>query len=433
MKKFIQHLFMWVFAPISLALTLSSCDKNERTLIVPDASSIPLEEMAQIMSELPLEKEQLQEVYDAVSSSSTNGYDEEYMMTDLLSCPGAGVGDIGSKALSYRVGRASRPLGLAAAGECVAVHSNAALSPKTYAKPLREMLVEHLKQRSATKADGAAEVEAYLNSLAESDLQIYWPYSEQWDGESYPIVTFDPGNGAESNYGYVVKFDQSGAKVMETVVVDENTAMSRPVWVINRNDDARFTPITEIPELKSALGVSACAAESGLSTVKQGGAASTSEQKSLYIRSFRMNQHYDSWFGGASEFFIKCGAISGLRVASDEDLRLYRPEVTDFMVVVKRHQKGLSIPLDVLLVSDYTEQLDKLAFLIIEDDGGETKSWKCSMVIKYKSKSTGIELEIPYKDRDDIVWRGQLARSFLTEKQINEGNFAGVTVKFEYR
>ena len=45
-----------------------------------------------MLSSLPLGTEQLREVYDAVCSSSDNGYDEEYMMADLLTVPGAGVG-----------------------------------------------------------------------------------------------------------------------------------------------------------------------------------------------------------------------------------------------------------------------------------------------------------------------------------------------------
>ena len=57
--------------------------------------------------------------------------------------------------------------------------------------------------------------------------------------------------------------------------------------------------------------------------------------------------------------------------------------------------------------------MEKIAFLVVEDDGGTTTSWKCSATVKYNSKSYGFELEIPYKDKDDIVWRGQLTRNLM--------------------
>lgn len=392
------------FRPIRLLLftyfSLCACTKqNETSSISPN--SLPLEEMAMILSELPLAEEHLQEVFDAVASSSTNGYDEEYMMTDLLSSPGAGVGDPGSKAAIHLSSRG------------ITVEPRA--DKRKYSKPIRDLLAEHLATRLSTKSS-ETDVQAYLDQLSASDLQIYWPYSETWDAQTAPIISFDPGNGAESNYGYVLDISENGAKVVEKVIVDENTAKIRPVWIINRNDDADFIPIQqEIPDLPR---------------IEQ---FTEEEHEALYLRSFTMHQHYDSWFGGASEFIVKCGAVDGFRANTDAELKLYRPGVTDLMVVVKRNKLGVSIPLDALLISDYTPQMDQMAFMIIEDDGGELKSWKCTAVVKIKSKSTGIELEIPYRENDDLVWRGQLAYSFVSDKRIVSANFSGVTVKFERR
>ena len=83
------------------------------------------------------------------------------------------------------------------------------------------------------------------------------------------------------------------------------------------------------------------------------------------------------------------------------------------MVVVKRNQIGKKLPISTVLLSSYTEQMEDIAFMIIEDDGGTTTSWKCSATVKYNSKSYGFDLEIPYKDKDDIVWRGPLSRKML--------------------
>ena len=58
-----------------------------------DSTYIALEEVAHLLSELPLSYQQFNEVYQAVTSSSGNGYDEEYTMKNLFESPGAGVGD----------------------------------------------------------------------------------------------------------------------------------------------------------------------------------------------------------------------------------------------------------------------------------------------------------------------------------------------------
>jgi len=340
-----------------------------------DPGKVSLSDIAKLISSLPIGEEQLGEVYDAVHSSSSNGYDEEYMMSDLFSSPGKGVGDSGTKATTYNT-------------------------------PLRELITEYLTRQNATKA-GAVDVEKYINSIIESEAQIYWPFAEDWDGASFPIVTFDPGYGAESNYGYEIRIGSNGATVVDSVFVNEAVAMERPVWVINTNDDSSFTPYDMYLPSKAA----------------------TNTGKQLFLQDLTLLRNYDSWFGGASEVFVKCGSASGFNASTDEDLKLYHASLTDFMIVVKRKDIGKKIPFEALLVSDYTSQIDKIAFFMIEDDGGTTTSWKCSATVRYNSKSYGFDIEIPYKDKDDIIWRGQLSNSFFKEGEV-QGRFGDAVVTF---
>ncbi len=377
-----------------------------------------LSDVAKMLSELPIDREHLSEVHDAVSSSSGNGYDEEYTMNDLFSSPGAGVGDAQSPT------RAS-----------------------SYSRPLKELFADYLSSRYATRA-GASDVQEYLDALSESDMQIYWPYSDGWDGETFPIVTFDPGYGAESNYGYEIRYDSSGLRVVDSVLVTESVAMSRPVWVINRNSDSAFTPLdlfveesaascADIRTDESAVTPAGVLPEESTVTLADVSPEDTDDTdgkgKMLLLRSFKALRNYDSWFAGASEFFIKCGAVDGFRAATDDELRLYTPSVTDFMLVVKRSQIGYAMPLNVMLLTDFTSQMEKIAFAIMEDDGGKTTSWKCEAVVKYKSKSFGFTLDIPYKDKDDIVWRGQLSADYLSSSRFVSGRFGDVEVTFELR
>lgn len=387
------------FSMLALAIAGAACDEyvNEmpepvaprQEIILTDSTGtvLPaptLRDIAKAISELPMRQEQLNEVYEAVSASSGNGYDEEYMMSDLFLAPGSGVG-------SDPAGRATKAV--------------------EYRTPLRDMLRDYFTAKFATKA-GAADIEAYINSLIESDAQIYWPYSEDWDGRTYPIVTFDPGYGAESNYGYEIRFDASGARVVDSVFVDEKIAEERPVWVINTNDDSAFTPLDMFLDSRETKATNA-----------------SQPMKTLYLEDFMMRRNFDSWFGGASEFFIKCGSASGFKAKTDDELRLYNPEVTDFMIVVKRKQVMEQVAVDAVLVTDFTPQIEKIAFMIIEDDGGTTTSWKCSASAKYQSKTYGFDLDLPYKDKDDIAWRGQLAAEYFQEGETT-GKFGDVWVTF---
>ncbi len=373
--------------PLGLLL-LGACDPVVTDRPAGPEALLTMSDLAKIISELPLEQEHLQEVYDAVNSSSGNGYDEEYTMDRLFTSPGSGVGERGASTKAV-----------------------------AYATPLRELFADYFRSRSETKA-GAADVEAYVNALRDSDMQIYWPYSEDWDQETFPVVTFDPGDGAKTNYGYMLGFDDSGAHVVDSVLVTEELARERPVWVINRNADSAYTPVTLLDY----------DSPSAVRTVQE---AKAKGKKMLTIKDFTMARHFDSWFAGASEFFIRCGAVDGFKAKTDDELKQYSPSVTDFMIVVKRKFVKCKVPFNAILLTDFTDQIEQLAFMIIEDDGGTTTSWKCNAMVKYNSKSYGFEVELPYRDKDDIVWRGYLDRSFFTDSSLIKGRFGDVTVTFE--
>jgi hypothetical protein len=237
-----------------------------------DSIFIELEEVAQVFAMLPLESSHLEEVFDAVSSSSENGYDEEYTMKNLFECPGSGVGDELTR------------------------------SSKTYAMPLRDMIEEYMCSGRFTKATTDTEVDDYLQSLMESDVQIYWPFSEDWDGMSLPIITFDPEDGSEVNYGYRLTVSDDGFRRVEEVLVDEEMACKEPVWIVNRNSDAGYTSLEmlrrEDPDWGEGGGNIIVRPRECVQTKSGEG------YKTLVLRDFKMNRNFDSWFAGASEFFV---------------------------------------------------------------------------------------------------------------------------------
>ena len=359
---------------------------------VPEAVKISVDSVARLLSALPIGTEQVGEVHDAVSSSSANGYDEEYTMKDLFTAPGAGVGD------------------------------GATRTGSSYLTPLRDLLRDHLASSlPVTTAEG--EVEEYVRLLEDSGLQIYWPYSEEWDGKTLPVITFDPSNGAEVNVGYRLRED--GSPGIEEVVVDEEMAMDTPVWVVNRNDDSDYTPVEMLrrqdPEWDGGGSV----------IVKP--SSYTGDVRTLVLKDITMRRNFDPWFAGASEFFVKCGRVEDFTASTEAELKLYSPQVSDFMIVVRRNQLNKKIPFNVVLVSQWTELMESIAFMIVEDDGGTRTEWKCSAVVKYNSKSYGFEVSLPFNTRDDIVWRGQLTGKYLEKYDGMTSRFGDVELTFQFQ
>ncbi len=400
--------------PVVLAVA-SACevvdnDMEKHVDTQNDSSYVALQEVASILSAVPLEGEHLYEVHSAVTSSSGNGYDEEYTVRDMFSVPGKGVGE------------------------------NQTRSTKIYDNPLKSLIENHVRSEAFTKSAGEARnAEDFLNALMSSDIQIYWPFSEDWDGSALPVITFDPEDGSEVNIGYRIEVDDDGSRRIREIAVDEDLARRNPVWVVNRNEDAEYTSLEILRREDENWGEGGGAiilepqsvSPSAVRSKTDGGAGDEAGGKTLILKEFTMKRNYDSWFAGASEFFVKVGSVEDFTATTEAEMKLYVPAVTDFMIVVKRSQVGKPQPFNAVLVSDWTDQMLNCAFLITEDDGGTRTDWNCTALVRVASKSYGVEMKIPFNSRDDIVWRGQLAAKWLQANSNVVGHFGDVDLTFE--
>ena len=390
---------------ISMTLALVSCEVVDNVAKPSegegDTTYVDLEKVAGILAAVPLMQTHLDEVHDAVSSSSGNGYDEEYTMRHLFGNPGAGVGDKDVR------------------------------SGSEYTDPLWKLIDRHVRSMAATKASGIDDPDMFLKMLTESDVQIYWPYSEQWNGKDMPVITFDPEDGARTNTGYRIKVEHDGSRHVEKVVVDEATAMEVPVWVVNRNTDSGYTSLEMLRREDPAWGEGGGAIIINPSKDRTSQVKSGSGMKTLVLKEFTMNRNYDSWFAGASEFFVKIGYLDNFTASTEAEMRLYNPMVTDFMIVVKRNQVGVPQPFNAILVTDWSDQVESCAFMITEDDGGTQTEWTSKAKVFVAGKSYGVEITIPLNIRDDVVWRGQLASRWFEESKDEAWPFGDVELTFD--
>ena len=393
---------------LAAVIAFPSCEildnDEDKHIMDKHQTHISLSEVSQILSSIPITQKQVREVYDAVTASSGNGYDEEYTMKNLFSAPGSGVGD-----------KATRAAG-------------------SYDQPLSRLIEEHVKSIAGTRSsvDMSVDrmgVDGFLQALEESDIQIYWPFSERHSSDRLPIITFDPEDGSEVNVGYRLIDNGDGFRHVEEVIVDEAMAEEYPVWVVNRNSDAGYSSLEMLRREDPDWG------EGGgdiiVNPKSHALKRSVTGSKTLILKDFIMKRNYDSWFAGASEFFVKVGAVEDFTASTEAELRLYSPSVTDFVIVVKRSQKGQPLPFNAVLVTDWSEQMTHCAFMITEDDGGTRTTWDCTALVRVASKSYGVEMKIPFNTRDDIVWRGQLASSWFEKNNNQTAHFGDVDLTFE--
>ena len=388
-----------LFGCLAGALAVTACersaplwnppaDEEEQTL------AFTLDEVARLLAAVPVGASQVAEVRDAVSASTGNGYDEEYPMRQVFEAPGAGIG------------------------------AEQATRVEAYPEPLRDLIAAEVRKQYGTRS---LDADAFLDALSESDVQIYWPFSDTFEKDEAPVITFDPGGEETKNVGWIRQDDGT----VEEVIVDEEMAQERPVWVINRNRDAEYQSLEmrrrENPEWGLGGGI--------LVRPKAGAAPATRagerDFKTLVLRSFKANRQFDSWFSGGSEVFCKCGAVEDFTATTEAELRLYSPSITDFLIVVRRKQVGKTLDFNAVLVSEWTGMLDNCAFMMTEDDGGTMTTWKCSAMVKYNSKSYGFEIELPLRTRDDIIWRGALTRTYIERNNGVTGHFGDVDLVLE--
>ena len=398
-----------ILSLLCLVVCLGSC---ERVDTVPDSGSedgiVRFEEVARILASLPMGQEQYGEVHDAVMSSAANGYDEEYTMKDLFAQPGSGVGDVATKAPS-----------------------------KSYSTPLRDMIEAYVTSTKSSPKSEDVDPQEFLDALKSSEVQIYWPYSEEWNGKQPPVVTFDPADGSETSTGYRLVEGKDGKRVLEEITVDEDYAKENPVWVVNRNTDSEHISLEMLrrqdPQWGAGGEIVIGKPSVSILDTKTSAADETEEVplRTLILKEFTPKRNFDIWLAGGSEFFCKIGSVEDFCASTEAEMKLYNPSITDFMVVVRRNQVGKVIPFNAVLVSKWTNQLDSCAFMLVEDDGGTRTSWKCSAEVKVQSKTYGFNIEIPFRSNDDIVWRGQLSAKYLEKYSGTTGHFGDVDITFE--
>lgn len=112
-------------------------------------------------------------------------------------------------------------------------------------KIIKDFILDNI---TSNKTKSTEDVTMVINNI-----EIYWPYSEDWDGVSQPVVVINKNSDdqfieADKVYAYKLTPNQGGTGYdVETIIVDEEYALKNPVWVINESD----VTLEEITNLKN--------------------------------------------------------------------------------------------------------------------------------------------------------------------------------------
>lgn len=420
---------------------LSSCAKDDKqTIEVSPQSEMPNvvspEQVAKMLLAVEIDDDVVREVFQATQISVDLGMDESYRFAEILDPNNTKI----CNAAQLTRSGTSRILG------------------------------DRLKNTLATRASlNKKEHIVDLALLEKSDVQIDWPYSENWDQKTTPVVAYVPDgieDAEDYNPEYIWAYKQitrpDGTTQLDSLYINEEYAIENPVWIVNTNE-IRYK---ELPELSMGIRV----AENGICYPEKELIAQPvpdlvlgktpivwnpdpkpsrpilpkpTQKKvyTVYLGKFMASRQYDSWISGASEFVIQTGSINDFNLTDPDALMSLSPAITKYCIKIKRKdiKNKHWFEIHSVMASNWSENELSAAFMIHEDDGGGRRDQKFDIGLKIGSKTYGFNFSLFWKKRDDMVGNKVYKRDYIfSSNNYNDGNWyvdssGGVYWTMEYK
>ncbi|MBQ0150714.1 MAG: hypothetical protein KBT08_08905 [Bacteroidales bacterium] len=239
------------------------------------------------------------------------------------------------------------------------------------------MLLSKIKSVSAeTKSEN------FTNIFNDPTLQIYWPYSDNWDGVSLPTITYLPED-EDQNWNWGIKYMPGNDDVNSRIVmVDESYAITNPVWVINKN----VIPYEYIQTIRE-----------NASTHNQI-ITKSSDFHPWILDQVKMTKQYDGIFSAGNNVKITItippttGSLGGTNAVFFTILRKYA-KGDGTWVAINRTLNDNWIP------EQYTNHM-----LMVETDGGTEQTITFgNQISDGQGNVTTVSQSVTYEDEDDII------------------------------
>lgn len=374
----------------SLSLGLFSCSNADEPMTPQTPAGVSdksvnddTKAIADLMTSIPLSEDIVNEVFSAVSAGLENGIEESYYFADVMA--------ESSTKSATRSDNSGSNLG----------------------NELRRLLTS---TRSSAGVD--------TDILEYGDYQIYWPYSEDWDGKTKPVITFVPEDDSQLwNYGY-----RQTEEGIETIIVDEEFMEKNPVWIINKADIC----YNDLPNFNnnefSKNGVSYCPRTKLSNHEKTDNEPQTRSAGTpvytVYLGKLMSEHQYDKVWSGGSEFAIRMGAIEHMDLTTEDQVKSENARINYVRVcrsrkdIKKRRWAELT---GCVLSSDWQPSENNAAFSIYEEDQGGTKEYEVDLSVKILGKDIGFKLKMPFGSHDDKICKEIYSRNFMFSTNNSEG------------
>ncbi len=268
-------------------------------------------------------------------------------------------------------------------------------------------------------------------------LEIYWPYSENWDGTTTPVIAYAPENlSSFSTEGYILI---NGT--LQKITVTEKYCMNHPVWLITENE----TPHNMLPnftngEMVSPDGilyysnsVSTSSPDSYPSLPKDTTRYTPVDPVATLLLGYVRSEHqHDSWFAGGSEYVFRFMSLTNTDITCENDTSKCVPDLARTKVYFKRSEIDKKVPKDIyaIAVSDWKKSLDNIVMTLVEEDGGSKNTpYEATINVTFAGKKYGIEVSIPRGNLDDLIATRTYARTYMFSSN-NKGKDENGKVKW---
>lgn len=244
-----------------------------------------------------------------------------------------------------------------------------------------------------------------------NDVEIYWPYSEDWDGVSQPVIVFNNNNDnqyIEDDKTYAYKFIKDGdTYIVDTLVVDENYAENNPVWVINKN----HVSLEDIVNLKlgNYSSTNYIPRQKNNSSTRDGELGSY--VSTLMIKTIQSTKQHDSWLDGGSEYIIYWGfpvdAVFNLGEHHTGQIHFSRKEIK------RKAIKTINFTGNY----DWDKAQTHNKIKVMEFDPGKNIKITFSLKGKYKGVEGEFKTEITINNNDDFIMEYLIPRKAYMKKE----------------
>ena len=184
---------IYIFALV-LAICQTSCvsEVNQDLDITSNKVSkgAELENIAKLLASIDFDNNEVKKIHGGVTTALNNGLHEVYFMKELMG------------------------------EDCKVVKET----------DQTRVFVDFIKSQVENKSLSQA-LSYYREFENDEKLQIYWPFSENWDGKTKPVISYLPDdNSQDKNIGYYYEGGE-----LKSVVVDREYAKTHPVWIVNES------------------------------------------------------------------------------------------------------------------------------------------------------------------------------------------------------